>query len=146
MSLGNLAGFLSEAGQAGQAEELLAEMLGVFADSTNGIGYLLLSRGLWRAAQNRPAGAIPDLAAAASAFERDGDRGGRGRARQALRALREDADISFDHDWAQTHELLPVWLRCLATDQQVAYSVHAWIDTQDWAASGLTLTTTLQHC
>lgn len=54
-SLNNLASFLGGSGQTDQAEELLAEMLTVFADGTNGIGYLLLIRGLRRAAQ-KPSG------------------------------------------------------------------------------------------
>ena len=59
--------------------------LAAFPRSTSGVGHILLARGRWRAGQDRLADAIPDLTAALSAFERDGDRFARGQARQLLR-------------------------------------------------------------
>ena len=44
-SLDNLADLLSKAGQADQAEDLFAEILGSFPDSTAGTGHILQARG-----------------------------------------------------------------------------------------------------
>jgi hypothetical protein len=138
-SLNNLATSLSGAGQVDQAEELFRETLSGFSSSASGIGYLVLARGRWRAGQARLADAIPDLTAAVGAFNRDGDSIGRGRARAALRDLRANDGSSFDQTWEQANELLPVWLRCLATDQQLADQIIAWIRTEDWSASEIYL-------
>ena len=134
-SLHNLAGFLSEAGKTDEAEELFHDILSAFPRSTSGVGHILLARGRWKEGHDRLADAIPDLTAALSAFDRDGDRFARGQARQLLRALRETDSSAFDHAWEQAHEPLPVWLQHLTTDEQLADKILAWIGTADWPAS-----------
>ena len=94
-----------------------------------------MARGRWRAGQDRLADAIPDLTAALSAFEHDGDHFARGQARQLLRALRENDSSAFDQAWGQAHEPLPVWLQHPGFDQELADKILAWIDTADWPAS-----------
>ena len=134
-SLNNLAKVLSEAGEIDKAEELFGDILGVFPCTTSGVGHILLARGRWRADQDRLAKAIPDLTAALSAFDRDGDLIGRGQARQLLRAMRQDDRSAFDHSWEQAHEPLPVWLQHPGDDQQLTDTILAWIDTADWPVS-----------
>jgi Trypsin-like peptidase domain/Tetratricopeptide repeat len=134
-SLTNVANFLSEAGEPDNAEKLFSDIVGVFPPSTSGVGHILLARGRWRAAKDRLADAIPDLTAALSAFEHDGDHFARGQVRELLRVLRQNDGSAFDHAWAQAHELLPVWLRHPGSDQQLADKITAWIDTADWPAS-----------
>lgn len=134
-SLENLASFLSEAGEPDKAEKLFGDIVGVFPRSTSGVGHILLARGRWRAGKDRLADAIPDLTAALSAFEHDGDHFARGQARQLLRALRQNDSSAFDQAWEQAHELLPVWLQHPGSDQQLADKILAWIDTADWPAS-----------
>ena len=134
-SLENLASFLSEAGEPDKAEELFADIVSVFPRSTSGVGHILLARGRWRAGQDRLTDAIPDLTAALSAFERDGDHFARGQARQLLRALRENDSSAFDQASGQAHELLPVWLQHPGFDQELAEKILAWINTADWPAS-----------
>jgi len=134
-SLNNLANRLSEAGQAGHADQLFADVLGVFPDTTRGIGHILLARGRWRAAQTRLADAISDLAAAVSASDRDGDRVTRGQARRELRMLRENDQPAFDHAWVQVNGPIPVWLDHLTDTQLVIDKVLAWMRTPGWEAS-----------
>jgi tetratricopeptide (TPR) repeat protein len=135
VSLDNLANILSEAGQADRAEELFADTLDAFADSTLGIGHILRARGRWRAGQTRMADAIPDLAAAVSTFEREDDRIARGQARLALRILRENDRPAFDRAWGQADGPLPVWLEHLTDTQQLTDQILAWIGISDWQAS-----------
>jgi hypothetical protein len=131
----NLPSFLNKAGEPDKADQLFADIVGVFPHSTSGVGHILLARGRWRAGQDRLADAIPDLTAALSAFEHDGDNFARGQARQLLRALRENDSSAFDQAWGQAHEPLPVWLQHPGFDQELADKILAWIDTADWPAS-----------
>ena len=54
-SLENLASFFNKAGEPDKADQLFADIVGVFPPSTSGVGHILLARGRWRAGQD------PDL-------------------------------------------------------------------------------------